>query len=326
MKFTEFRGNARVKEQLVFLAESGRLPHAIIIEGDEGIGKRTLARELALNLLCRGEDKPCRKCAQCSKVMKGIHPDVYEYTAPNRPAGFHVEEVRKVRDDAFMRPNEADYKIYILGNAQSMNASAQNALLKVLEEPPEYAVFILTVTNKSFMLETVLSRSVVISLEGVSPAEAADVICEKREDVSYEEALSAAEVWGGNIGKALESLTDGKLSKISTLAEKIALSTLAETEYELLKACSAFDRDRETMVAALGMLSVIFRDALIYGEGDMMSGKEELALKLHSRLSRKKLLALINACEENIKLAQGNGNNAVLMTKICYDLRRAQGR
>ena len=79
MKFINFKGNEKIKEQLSFLAEAKRLPHAIILEGEAGLGKRTLAREIALNLFCRGEgEKPCLKCAQCSKVTKGIHPDIYE--------------------------------------------------------------------------------------------------------------------------------------------------------------------------------------------------------------------------------------------------------
>lgn len=326
MEFEEFIGNEKIKQQLTFLTESKRLPHAIILEGEEGLGKRTLAKELALNLLCRSEDKPCRQCAQCKKVMKGIHPDVYEYTAPDRPAGFHVDTVREVRDDAFMRPNEADYKIYILGNAQSMNASAQNALLKVLEEPPEYAVFILTVTNKSYMLETVLSRSVVMTLEGVNAAQGAEYICTKNEEIDYDDALKAMEIWDGNIGKAIESLSDGKLSKISGITESIAEAMLEENEYALLRACAVFDKDRETMVSVLTLLKSVLRDALVYGSGSMMSGKKELAQRLNERLSKGKLLKLMEACEENKRLAQGNGYNAVLMTKICYDLRRAQGR
>ena len=91
----------------------------------------------------------------------------------------------------------------------------RSALLKVLEEPPKYAMFILTVTNKSALLETVLSRSVVLTLEGVNEVLGAKYICSKDENADYDEALKACTVWGGNIGKAIESLGDSKLSKIS---------------------------------------------------------------------------------------------------------------
>ena len=186
MKFTDFVGNEKIKQQLSFLQASGRLPHAFVIEGEQGMGKRTLAREIALNLFCRGEDKPCRQCPQCSKVLKNIHPDIYEYSATGGARSFHVDVVRDVKDNVYVSPNEADYKIYILGNCQCMNESAQNALLKVLEEPPEYAVFFLTVDNKSALLETVLSRSTVISVEGVSANIGADYICSHNPDIDYE--------------------------------------------------------------------------------------------------------------------------------------------
>ena len=121
MRFEAFVGNEKIKEQLSFLEASGRLPHAIVIEGDEGIGKRTLAREIALNLMCRAEDRPCRSCPQCSKVLKGIHPDIYEYSATGGARSFHVDTVRDVIENAYVQPNEADYKIYILGNCHCID-------------------------------------------------------------------------------------------------------------------------------------------------------------------------------------------------------------
>ena len=186
MNFNHFLGNEKVKEQISFLLNSGRLPHAIILEGETGIGKRTLAREIAAALVCRsGVSKPCYECTQCQKAEKGYHPDIFEYKPKGGARSFHVETVRNVINDVYVAPNEADYKVYILCNAHFMNDSAQNALLKVLEEPPSYAVFILTVENKSSMLETVLSRSVVLSLEGVDADSGAELIANKNEDIDF---------------------------------------------------------------------------------------------------------------------------------------------
>ena len=192
MNFNHFLGNEKVKEQISFLLNSGRLPHAIILEGETGIGKRTLAREIAAALVCRsGVSKPCYECTQCQKAEKGYHPDIFEYKPKGGARSFHVETVRNVINDVYVAPNEADYKVYILCNAHFMNDSAQNALLKVLEEPPSYAVFILTVENKSSMLETVLSRSVVLSLEGVDANSGAELIANKNEDIDFSTALEA---------------------------------------------------------------------------------------------------------------------------------------
>ena len=327
MKFTDFIGNERIKEQLSYLEASRHLPHAIVLEGEEGIGKRTLARELALNLLCKGDgEPPCRQCAQCSKVLKGVHPDVDEYTAPNRARAFHIEKVREVISDAYMQPNEADYRIFILGNCQSMTIEAQNALLKILEEPPSYVLFILTVTNKSALLNTVLSRSVVISLEGVEAGKAAEYICRRDDSLSYDDAYKACEVWGGNIGKAIESLSDGKLSQINHIANDMARAMIAENEYELLKVCAVFKWDRDVLYQSLTLLKSIVRDALLFECGDSLSGSRETAELLYSRLSREKLVRVIETIDALRSLALKNMNVTLLQTKVCADLRTAQGR
>ena len=328
MKFNDFIGNEKVKEKLSRLIESSRLPHAIVIEGEEGLGKKTLAREIALSLFCKGdEERPCRKCAQCSKVLKNIHPDIIHYYGSGISNTIAVGTIRELIEDAYIKPNEADYKILILDDCANMNASAQNALLKVLEEPPEYVVIILCVNSKSTLLETVLSRSVVITLEGVDSSQGAQYICAKDESISYEDAFKALSLWGGNIGKALECLNDGKLSKISEIANDIACAMIKDNEYELLKACSVFEKDRETLIASLSLLKAILRDALLYdSKVNSVSGQNETAKLLASRLTDMKLLKLIDVCDRVSYQASGNGNNAILITKICYELRRAQGR
>lgn len=327
MKFTAFIGNEKIKEKLTFLEQSKRLPHAIILEGDEGLGKVTLAREIALNLLCRADDKPCRVCAQCSKVLKGYHPDVYEFVAENRPNSFHVDDVRNVIKDVYIRPNEAEYKVYILGNCQCMNANAQNALLKVLEEPPQYAIFLLTATSKSALLPTVLSRSVVLSLDGINPKSGADYICDNYDNIDYTDALNAVSALNGNIGKAIESLNNGKLARITGIANDICSSMLGENEYDLLVACSAFEKNKDVLISAMLLLKSIFRDALVSPDGkDLLSGQPETVKMLSLRLNKKKLLRLIQACDKIRLLAEKNGNNAILITMVCYELRRAQGR
>ncbi len=323
-----FVGNAKLKEQIEYLITGQRLPHAIILEGEDGLGKRTLAKEIAMILQCRSEgEKPCRQCAQCSKVSKNLHPDVYAYSPKGGPASFHVDTVREIREDAFIRPNEGNYKVYILGNCQCMNSSAQNAILKILEEPPAYAVFILTVNNKAALLETVLSRSVVLSVESVDHAAGAAYIQEAMPDVDEAQAMSAISVWGGNIGKAMESLGDGKLSKISAVSCALADALLANNEYDLLKACAVFDRDRETLIACVSFLKLMLRDALLRGtDSEMLSGQSELAARLASEIGKKKLMRLIDTCSDLIRYAERNANNAILITKVCYELRRALGR
>ena len=326
MKLTNFIGNEKVIDRLSKLMESGRFPHALIIEGEEGIGKKTLAKDIACALVCRGNDKPCGECSQCKKAIGAIHPDISEYIPAGTANSFHVDTVRNIINDAYVQPNEADYKIYILANAHCMNQNAQNALLKILEEPPKYVVFILTTNSKSALLSTVLSRSVCVSLEGVDIERAANHITSHCENVDYNTAKTV-ETFNGNIGKAIDSLQDSKTSELVDVCNKICKALATSNEYEMMTLCSVFQKDRQGVVFACDLLKSIFRDALFAGESsEHISGQEESAALLKSSLSRQSLIKLINTCDELKSTALSNANNALLITKFCYSLNRAIGR
>lgn len=327
MKLTNFIGNEKVIDRLSKLMESGRFPHALIIEGEEGIGKKTLAKDIACALVCRDNDKPCGECAQCKKAIGAIHPDISEYIPAGTANSFHVDTVRNIINDAYVQPNEADYKIYILANAHCMNQNAQNALLKILEEPPKYVVFILTTNSKSALLSTVLSRSVCVSLEGVDIERAANYITSHCENVDYNTAKKTVETFNGNIGKAIDSLQDSKTSELVDVCNKICKALATSNEYEMMTLCSVFQKDRQGVVFACDLLKSIFRDALFAGESsEHISGQEESAALLKSSLSRQSLIKLINTCDELKLTALSNANNALLITKFCYSLNRAIGR
>lgn len=327
MKLTNFIGNEKVIDRLSKLMESGRFPHALIIEGEEGIGKKTLAKDIACALVCRGNDKPCGECAQCKKAIAAIHPDISEYIPGGTANSFHVDTVRNIINDAYVQPNEADYKIYILANAHCMNQNAQNALLKILEEPPKYVVFILTTNSKSALLSTVLSRSVCVSLEGVDIERAANYITSHCENIDYNTAKKTVETFNGNIGKAIDSLQDSKTSELVDVCNKICKALATSNEYEMMTLCSVFQKDRQGVVFACDLLKSIFRDALFAGESsEHISGQEESAALLKSSLSRQSLIKLINTCDELKLTALSNANNALLITKFCYSLNRAIGR
>ena len=142
-------------------SNAGRLSHAILVEGAGGAFSR--AKEIAKTILCSGEGAPCGQCRDCVKAEKDIHPDLLVFSGGERTRSFHVESVREIRRQAYIRPNEADAKVFILENAQNMTIQAQNALLKIIEEPPGRVTFILTCDNKAALLETVLSRVSVFS-------------------------------------------------------------------------------------------------------------------------------------------------------------------
>ena len=161
------------------MLQSRRFFHAYIITGPAGSGKHELARLMAAAMVCTGTDGvPCLQCAGCHKAMGGIHPDIYTLEKDPDKKEIPVERVRAMRSDVSVMPNEAAAKVYILPEAADLNASGQNALLKVLEEPPAYAHFILVTENAGRLLETIRSRCMEISLTPerteTEPAEESD--------------------------------------------------------------------------------------------------------------------------------------------------------
>jgi DNA polymerase-3 subunit delta' len=327
MELKNFAGNKRALGMLSSLIEAGRLPHAILIEGESGLGKKTLARLLAQTLVCRSDDKPCGECAQCHKAQKGLHPDISEYIPSGAPNSFKIDMVRDNIRDAVMQPNEAEYKIYILAEAHCMNLNAQNALLKILEEPPEYAVFILTAQSKSAMLDTVLSRSYTVSLEGVPSDEGAAIVCDRLDGVDFATAKSVLETYNGNIGKTLDALKDSKTGELAAVCADICKALVDEREYSLLTACSKLSGDRQSALTVCTMLKNVFRDALVAGDGvEYTSGQEELAVLLRDKLGRQRLVSLVQTAEELKAYAEANANGSLLITKLCYSLRRASGK
>ncbi|MGE4548472.1 MAG: hypothetical protein AB7C89_02845 [Intestinibacillus sp.] len=138
-------------------AATGRLPQTILLTGDPGSGKMALAGRLAAALLCTGDGaKPCGRCNACHKVREGIHPDLTTVDEDDRE--LKVELARTIRSAVSVLPNDGDRRVVILRHAQNLNAAAQNALLKTLEEPPRYAFFILTSEKPGALLPTILSR------------------------------------------------------------------------------------------------------------------------------------------------------------------------
>ena len=161
-----------MREKLLGLVAQDRLPHACVLESGTAEERMVLAKDLAKALVCKsGVNRPCNTCDACRKADGGNHPDILFVGPENGRKTISVETVRNMRDNAYVLPNEADRKVYIIDPADTMQDYAQNALLKILEEPPSYATFLLLCTTKASLLPTVLSRTAVYSLTPVVGAD-----------------------------------------------------------------------------------------------------------------------------------------------------------
>ena len=226
MKLSALRGNERVKEQLSQQERSRGLSHAYIISGHEGAGKHVLAQLLAAGMLCVSQgERPCGQCPHCLKVMKGIHPDVSTVTGPMEGKPISVDQVRALRSDAYIRPNEGERKVYLLEEADLMNASAQNAMLKLLEEGPPYAAFLLMADNAGGLLQTVRSRCEELAL---IPAGGADEAEGSAERLSLIKGLAGALERGGEL-----ELLEAAMSLDSKGSREELFALLDDLEVEL---------------------------------------------------------------------------------------------
>lgn len=226
MRFDGFYGNVGLKQRLSAAFSAGRVSHSFLLCGPDGSGKHTLARILAAAMQCTGHgETPCGICPACRKVMDGQHPDVI-YVSDSDHKQIAVDVIRRMRADMFIRPNEGRRKIYIL--EQDMGEASQNALLKILEEPPQYGTFVILAQNAEKMLATVRSRCAELALSPLDPGEALPEL-KKRFPDKPDEALRAALLHaGGYLGQAAERLESGQPEHVEAFAKAIcARDTLA---------------------------------------------------------------------------------------------------
>ena len=242
-------GNPQAKHRLA----AGRgLSHADILSGPAGSGKRTLAGLLARALVCSGKgEAPCGACPDCRKAAAGVHPDVI--TIGEEGKDINVAMVRALRSDAYIRPNEASRKVYLLPNAHTMNQSAQNALLKLLEEGPPYAAFLLLAENAGAILPTVRSRCETLTLAPVTEAEARTALSARFPDRPAEEIADAARRCEGIVGRGIALLEGGgRTREVQDQAARLAALLMEGPELTALEFCTGLEKwEREDLCALL---------------------------------------------------------------------------
>ena len=329
MRFDGFVGHAAPKARVSAFVDTGRFPHALLIEGARGSGRRTLARLIAQAAVCTGEgERPCGVCVACRKALAGSHPDITAYGGDGSARSFHLETLLKIREDAYVLPNEAAKRVFLLADAQAMTERAQNALLKVLEEPPAHVLFLLTCESRAQLLSTIQSRTVALSLGPVTAEEALPFLRQKLPDRGVEELSRALSVFGGSIGQTLEGLQDGEYQQVLTQLSATLAGLTAPHELPLLKTTASLSRDKALLDGLLSALILVFRDALAARNGveSRLSPLPEEAAALAGQLTAPQLMRLIEVTEELQTARLRNMNMSLLLTRMCALLRGAAGR
>ena len=315
MGFEALLGNEQLKENLTGSLRRGHVSHFYLISGPAGSGKHTLAKLLAAAILCGKDNAPCTGCSTCRKVFEGNHPDFITVTDPEHK-NIAVKIVREIRDDVFIRPNEAEHKIYLF--AQDMGIEGQNALLKVLEEPPKYGVFLLLADNPEKILPTVRSRCTELNLHGLRPEILRPALLHRFPEAAAEDIDAAMLRSGGFLGQAMEILSSGEARSPQTGAFVEAFS--AGSSLALTQVLAPMEKmKRDQLQDILSQWLDVLEGALAARSG--MTAVSAQSRQLSATRSSQELLDAIRHIKKASAYAQGNVSPAAICGWLMWALR-----
>lgn len=286
-------GKDRLKERLDGIAAKRRLPHAILLHGAQGCGKKTMAKYIAKLFLCGAP--PCESCAVCRNIDAGQHPDVI-FVKEKCGGKYRMEEFREVLADTVVKPNNGEVKIYVFEDCDDMMPQPQNTLLKLIEEPAEHLRFIFTCENASSVIETILSRVTEFEVPSTPVADCAACLIDGGCEPAKAKELAA--MFSGSIGKCRSVLDGGEETKLIETAVKAA-GAVARMDKLGFSAALCEQTGRAEYAAVLNYLCDIFRDALVLRCGGEASscGKKEAA-GIAGAFSEEFILAMLDAVFE----------------------------
>ena len=267
----DFCGNREVISLVGGMMDSGRIPHAFIIEGADGLGKTTLAHIIAQGALCSCSIPLSGECPHCRKIKADIHPDLIYVKGSGKTNAIAIDTIREMRKDSLTAPNEADKRVFLLEDCDNMLIPAQNAFLKIFEEAPPHVLFIMTCKSAMNLLTTIRSRGRLITLHPVAPDEGGTFIRKTYPKLSDEQARVLCIRSGGNLGDALRMAAGGGSDEFIDRADGIADGILSAmccgSELELAVECAKIGKDRSLGAAVCERLSERIRQSLMVSVG-----------------------------------------------------------
>ena len=315
MGFDTLLGNDRLKQNLTSSLKKGRISHFYLISGPQGAGKHTLARLLAAAILCRETDAPCKKCNICRKVLENNHPDVITVDDPEHKA-VSVKLVRQAREDMYILPNESDYKIYLF--PQELGIEGQNALLKILEEPPQYGVFILLSNNPEQLLPTVRSRCTELALSALPEDVLTRELSREFPDASSDALTAAAVRSGGYLGQARALLEQG--ASLPPQTEQFLTAFAGKNPLELTKLLASLEKyKRDQLIPLLESWTALLEEALACRSG--MRSLHPMTKTIAAQRSSQELSQAISHLQKAITYGASNVSPAAICGYLTWQLR-----
>lgn len=240
---------------------TGRLAHAYLFEGIEGVGKKATALALIAAVFC-GKEDGCGTCPSCRKIATLQHPDLH-LVEPDG-AFIKIDQIREIQKELAYRPFEAPKKACIIDGAERLNQAAGNALLKTLEEPPGNALIILVTAQSSGVLPTILSRCQRLHFQALSEETIGAYLC--KNGIERESARIAASLAGGSMKRGLEISTETTLSVRKQFLERLTGLSLRDIT-PLFSAAEELAADKDKVMELLELLTSFLRDMLLLKAG-----------------------------------------------------------
>lgn len=254
-------GHGQTVDMLKRMLQTGDIQHAMLFTGPEGIGKSSVAAIMAAGILCenRQQGEACGRCRSCQLLARASHPDLY--TVYPEGQNIKIDQIRVMQREMAMSPCQSQYRVCIIGTAENMTDQAANSLLKILEEPPAYLVFILTVNQRHRLLDTIVSRCRSFPFHPVSAGVIADTLAARGTQANT--ALAAARLSAGRVGIAYKlAEPDGFAARDQALS---ILERLPEASGQVILdiAAGIHERQDKTALELLHCLGVLIRDLLV---------------------------------------------------------------
>lgn len=262
--FRDVVGHKEVIRYIQNAVKENKVSHAYILNGEKGSGKKLLASLFATTLLCerKGED-PCNECHSCVQAESGNHPDII-WVSHEKPNSIGVDDIREqVNNTVDIKPYQGPYKVYIISQADMMTVQAQNALLKTIEEPPQYVVILLLTENAEMLLPTINSRCVMLKLRNIRDTLVKKYLMEKLQVPDYKADICAAFAQG-NIGKAMMLANSEHFNEIHEEAVHL-LQHIHDMELsEIVSAVNRITAYKIEITDYLDIMMIWYRDVLLY--------------------------------------------------------------
>lgn len=326
-RFADIVGQEHLKEHLENAIKMDKVSHAYIINGEKNAGKEFIAKTFAMALQCENRQgiEPCGECHSCKQALSGNHPDII-FITHEKPGTIGVDDIRRqINNDVAIKPYKGPWKIYIMNEGEKMTVQAQNALLKTLEEPPEYAVLLILAANVDSLLPTVLSRCVVLNMKPAKDAQIKKYLMETMEIPDYKADICVAFA-RGNVGKAKLLANSEEFDKVKEEAI-ILLKNIREMELnEIVTAIKKINEYKFDVNDYLDILSIWYRDVLLFKathDANHLIFREEIQYirKVADKSAYEGIEKIIDALEKSKQRLSANVNFDLTMELLLLTIK-----